>query len=46
VAVVTKLDLACAAGFDLGTLARNINGVRPGMKMLKTPVRTGEGSKI
>jgi hydrogenase nickel incorporation protein HypB len=43
VAIVTKLDLACAVGFDLETVMRNINAVRPGMPVLKVSARTGEG---
>lgn len=43
VAVVTKLDLAETTGFDFETLAKNINGVRPGMRILKVSSRTGEG---
>jgi len=43
VAVVTKLDLADAVGFDLPALTRNIQGVRPGMPILKISTRVGEG---
>lgn len=43
VAVVTKLGLAEPAGFDLEALTSNINGVRPGMPILKVSSRTGEG---
>lgn len=43
VAVVTKLDLATAAGCDLEMLERNINGVRPGMPILKVSARKGQG---
>ena len=43
VAVVTKLDLAGPAGFNLEALTRNINGVRPGMPILNVCTRTGEG---
>lgn len=42
-AIVTKLDLADAVGFDLEALTRNIQGVRPGMHILKVSVRTGQG---
>jgi hydrogenase nickel incorporation protein HypB len=43
VAVVTKMDLAGAAGFDETTLRRNIQSVRPGMRVLTVSARTGEG---
>jgi len=43
VAVITKLDLADAAGIDLTALAENIRAVRPGIKLLKLSARTGEG---
>jgi hydrogenase nickel incorporation protein HypB len=43
VAIVTKLDLASAAGFDLEALTQNIHRVRPGMTVLKTSTRTHEG---
>jgi hydrogenase nickel incorporation protein HypB len=43
VAIVTKLDLADAVGFDLEALTRNIHGVRPGMPILKVSTRTGQG---
>jgi hydrogenase nickel incorporation protein HypB len=43
VAIVTKLDLAEAVGFDMEALLRNINGVRPGMPVLKVSARSGQG---
>jgi hydrogenase nickel incorporation protein HypB len=43
VAVVSKLDLASAVGFDLEKLCANIQGVRPGMPILKLSARTGDG---
>jgi hydrogenase nickel incorporation protein HypB len=43
VAVVTKLDLAAAVGFDMEALTRNIQGVRPGMPILKLSTRAGDG---
>ncbi|HET7871720.1 MAG TPA: hydrogenase nickel incorporation protein HypB [Terriglobales bacterium] len=43
VAVVTKLDLAGAVGFELKELIANIHGVRPGMPVLTLSSRTGEG---
>jgi hydrogenase nickel incorporation protein HypB len=43
VAVITKLDMVEAAGTDLELLMRNIQGVRPGMPILKVSARNGEG---
>ena len=43
VALVTKIDLAAAVGFDRGALLRNIETVRPGLEVLDVSARTGEG---
>jgi hydrogenase nickel incorporation protein HypB len=43
VAVVTKIDLANAVGFDRRTLLRNIEAVRPGLDVLEVSARTGDG---
>jgi hydrogenase nickel incorporation protein HypB len=43
VAVVTKIDLADAVGFDRQALLRNIDSVRPGLDVLEVSARTGEG---
>ncbi|HVA63473.1 MAG TPA: hydrogenase nickel incorporation protein HypB [Terriglobales bacterium] len=43
VAVITKLDLAEAAGCDLGLLRRNIEAVRPGMRVLEVSSKSGTG---
>jgi hydrogenase nickel incorporation protein HypB len=43
VAVVSKLDLVSAVGFDLEKLCANIQGVRPGMPILKLSARTSDG---
>jgi hydrogenase nickel incorporation protein HypB len=43
VAVVTKLDLAAAAEFDRALVHRNIQSVRPGMRVLEVSAKTGEG---
>ncbi len=43
VAVLTKIDLATAVEFDLESATRNIEAVRPGMKVLATSAKTGEG---
>lgn len=42
-ALITKTDLARAVDFDLTTARRNIETVRPGMKVLEVSARTGEG---
>ncbi len=43
VAVITKVDLAAAAEFSWETAERDIQAVRPGMHVLGTSARTGEG---
>ena len=43
VAVITKSDLADAVEFDEVTARANIRAVRPGMEILKTSTKTGEG---
>ena len=43
VAVITKCDLANAVEFDEVTARANIRAVRPGMEILKTSAKTGEG---
>ena len=43
VAVISKVDLAAAVEFDSATAHRNIQSVRPGMKILEVSVKTGEG---
>ncbi len=43
VAIVTKMDLATAAEFDLKAARRNIQSVRPGMRIFEVSAKTGEG---
>ena len=43
VAVITKMDLAGAADFDLVAARRNIESVRPGMKVFEVSSKTGLG---
>lgn len=43
VAVITKMDLAQAAGFDLQALTQSIQNVRPGMPILQVSARAGSG---
>ena len=43
VAVITKMDLAAAVEFDMEALKRNIQAVRPGMKIFAVSAKTGEG---
>jgi hydrogenase nickel incorporation protein HypB len=43
VAVVTKMDLAPAVEFDWDSACRNIQAVRPGMRVLKVSAKTGDG---
>ncbi len=43
VAVITKLDIAEAVEFDRETAYRNIDRMRPGLPIIETSARTGEG---
>jgi hydrogenase nickel incorporation protein HypB len=43
IAIVTKMDLAGAADFDLVAARRNIESVRPGMKVFEVSSKTGLG---
>ena len=43
VAVITKIDLADAVGFDWEAALVNIQAVRPNMKVLRVSAKTGEG---
>jgi len=43
VAIITKVDLAAAADFDLPAARRNIESVRPGMQVFEVSSRTGSG---
>jgi hydrogenase nickel incorporation protein HypB len=42
-AVITKIDLADAVGFDRKAAYRNIHEVRPGMEVVEVSARTGAG---
>ena len=46
VAVITKSDLAAAVEFDETLARRNIQAVRPGMRVLKLSAKTGEGMPV
>jgi hydrogenase nickel incorporation protein HypB len=43
VAIITKMDLAEAAEFDLAAARRNIESVRPGMQIFEVSAKTGCG---
>jgi hydrogenase nickel incorporation protein HypB len=43
VAIITKMDLAEAAEFDLTAARRNIESVHPGMRVLEVSAKTGLG---
>ena len=43
VAILTKMDMADAAEFDLSVARRNIESVRPGMKIFEVSSKTGLG---
>lgn len=42
-AVITKIDLAGPCGFDRELAVRNINEIRPGVRIFETSARTGAG---
>ena len=43
IAVITKIDLAAAAEFDRESAHRNIQAVRPGMRVFEVSAKTGVG---
>jgi len=43
VAIITKMDMAEAAEFDLAAARRNIDSVRPGMRIFEVSSKTGLG---
>jgi hydrogenase nickel incorporation protein HypB len=43
VALITKVDLADAVGFDAGAALASVQSVRPGMKVLQVSAKTGQG---
>lgn len=43
VALITKMDLAAVAEFDLDAAYRNIQSVRPGMRILDVSSKSGQG---
>ena len=43
VAIITKMDLASAAEFDLAAAHRNIQSVRPSMQVCEVSAKTGAG---
>jgi hydrogenase nickel incorporation protein HypB len=45
VALITKMDLAEAAEFDLAAARRNIESVHPGMRVLEVSAKTGLGMR-
>jgi hydrogenase nickel incorporation protein HypB len=45
VAIITKMDMAGAAEFDLPVARRNIESVRPGMQIFEVSAKTGSGMK-
>ncbi|MGA7858404.1 MAG: hydrogenase nickel incorporation protein HypB, partial [Terracidiphilus sp.] len=42
-AVITKMDIAEAVGFDREAALKNINEIRPGIKVFETSAKTGTG---
>lgn len=43
VAIITKMDLAQAADFDIAAARQNIESVRPGMQIFEVSAKTGAG---
>jgi hydrogenase nickel incorporation protein HypB len=43
VAVITKMDIAEVVGFDREAALRNMNEIRPGIRIFETSAKTGEG---
>ena len=43
VAIITKMDMAEAAEFDVASARRNIESVRPGMQIFEVSAKTGSG---
>ncbi len=46
VAIITKMDMAEAAEFDLAAARRNIESVRPGMRVFEVSSKTGVGMDL
>jgi hydrogenase nickel incorporation protein HypB len=46
VAVITKMDLAGAVGFDRAAAHGSIQAVRPGMGVVEVSTKTGEGMEV
>jgi len=42
-AVITKMDLAAPCGFDRDLALKNINEIRPGIRIFETSAKTGTG---
>jgi hydrogenase nickel incorporation protein HypB len=42
-AVITKMDIAGPCGFDRELAFRNINEIRPGIRIFETSAKTGAG---
>jgi hydrogenase nickel incorporation protein HypB len=43
VSIITKIDIAEAVGFDRVAALRNINEIRPGIRIFETSAKTGVG---
>jgi hydrogenase nickel incorporation protein HypB len=42
-AIITKIDIAEPCGFDRTTALKNINEIRPGIRIFETSAKTGAG---
>jgi hydrogenase nickel incorporation protein HypB len=45
-AVITKIDLAIPCGFDRDLALKNINEIRPGIRVFETSAKTGAGMEM
>jgi len=45
-AVITKIDLASPCGFDRELALKNINEIRPGIRVFETSAKTGAGMNL
>jgi hydrogenase nickel incorporation protein HypB len=44
-AVITKMDIAEPCGFDRAAALKNINEIRPGIRIFETSAKTGAGMR-
>ena len=44
--MITKIDLAIPCGFDRDLALKNINEIRPGIRVFETSAKTGAGMEM